>query len=118
MEDIIAKMTTLKSMGVGFALDDFGTGYSSLSYLSRLPLDHLKIDRSFVMDIETSENNIAICAATISLAHGLKLKVIAEGVEHEAQRYFLTTVHHCDYLQGYLLGKPLPLAEFEARAKA
>lgn len=118
MEDIIAKMTTLKSMGVGFALDDFGTGYSSLSYLSRLPLDHLKIDRSFVMDIETSENNIAICAATISLAHGLKLKVIAEGVEHEAQRYFLTTVHHCDYLQGYLLGKPQTLESFEALVSA
>ena len=118
MEDIIDKMRALKSIGVGFALDDFGTGYSSLSYLSRLPLDHLKIDRSFVMDIESSENNIAICAATISLAHGLKLKVIAEGVENEAQRYFLTTVHHCDYLQGYLLGKPQPLKSFEALIRA
>lgn len=118
MEDIIDKMAALKSIGVGFALDDFGTGYSSLSYLSRLPLDHLKIDRSFVMDIESSENNIAICAATISLAHGLKLKVIAEGVENEAQRYFLTTVHHCDYLQGYLVGKPQPLESFEALIRA
>lgn len=118
IDDIIGKMSALKSIGVGFSLDDFGTGYSSLAYLSRLPLDQLKIDRSFVMDIETSDNNVAICAATISLAHSLGLKVVAEGVETEAQRYFLTTVHHCDFLQGYLLGKPLPLAEFEARAKA
>jgi EAL domain-containing protein (putative c-di-GMP-specific phosphodiesterase class I) len=106
-------MSSLKSIGVGFSLDDFGTGYSSLSYLSRLPLDQLKIDRSFVMDIESSENNISICAATISLAHSLGLKVIAEGVETEAQKYFLTTVHHCDFLQGYLLGKPQSLDAFE-----
>lgn len=113
IEDIIGKMSALKSIGVGFSLDDFGTGYSSLSYLSRLPLDQLKIDRSFVMDIESSENNISICAATISLAHSLGLKVIAEGVETEAQKYFLTTVHRCDFLQGYLLGKPQSLESFE-----
>jgi diguanylate cyclase (GGDEF)-like protein/PAS domain S-box-containing protein len=114
IEDTIAKMAALKTIGVGFSLDDFGTGYSSLAYLSRLPLDQLKIDRSFVMDLGTSDRNAAICAATISLAHNLALEVVAEGVETETQRYFLTTVHRCDYLQGYLIGRPLPLAEFEA----
>lgn len=117
VEDIIAKMTALKAKGVGFSLDDFGTGYSSLAFLSRLPLDQLKIDRSFVMDLESSDNNVAICAATISLAHSLKLKVVAEGVETEAQRYFLTTVHHCDLLQGYLLGRPQPVVAFEDHVK-
>jgi EAL domain-containing protein (putative c-di-GMP-specific phosphodiesterase class I) len=114
IEGIIAKMSALKALGVGFSLDDFGTGYSSLSYLSQLPLDQLKIDRSFVVDIESSDNAVAICAATISLAHSLKLKVVAEGVETEAQRYFLSTVHRCDYIQGYLFSRPLPLKEFEA----
>lgn len=114
VEEIIAKMCVLKEAGVGFSLDDFGTGYSSLSYLSRLPLDQLKIDRSFVMNIELNDNAVAICAATISLAHSLKLKVVAEGVESEAQRYFLSTVHGCDLIQGYLVSRPLPAAEFEA----
>ena len=117
-EITLSILNQLSEMGIALAIDDFGTGYSSLAYLKRFPIDRLKIDRSFVMDIETSDNNVAICAATISLAHSLGLKVVAEGVETEAQRYFLTTVHHCDFLQGYLLGKPLPLAEFEARAKA
>jgi len=114
VEDTIDKMNVLKKMGVGFSLDDFGTGYSSLSYLSRLPLDQLKIDRSFVKNIESNDNDAVICAATISLAHSLKLKVVAEGVETNAQRYFLNTVHHCDLLQGYLFSRPLPPAEFEA----
>jgi diguanylate cyclase (GGDEF)-like protein/PAS domain S-box-containing protein len=113
VEETIAKMNALKARGVGFSLDDFGTGYSSLAYLKRLPLDQLKIDRSFVMDIEWDENDASICAATISLAHNLGLKVVAEGVETEAQRYFLNTVHRCDFNQGYLFGKPLPLHEFE-----
>jgi diguanylate cyclase (GGDEF)-like protein/PAS domain S-box-containing protein len=114
VEDIIAKMMTLRAKGIGFSLDDFGTGYSSLAYLSRLPLDQLKIDRSFVMNIENSDTNAVICAATIGLAHSLKLKVVAEGVETAAQRYFLTTVHRCGLLQGYLFSRPLPLVEFEA----
>jgi diguanylate cyclase (GGDEF)-like protein/PAS domain S-box-containing protein len=114
VEDIIAKMETLKTRGVSFSLDDFGTGYSSLAYLSRLPLDQLKIDRSFVMHIESNDSNAAICAATISLAHGLKLKVVAEGVETEAQRYFLNTVHGCDFIQGYLFSRALPVDEFES----
>jgi diguanylate cyclase (GGDEF)-like protein/PAS domain S-box-containing protein len=113
-DQIVTKMSSLKAIGIGFSIDDFGTGYSSLSYLSRMPLDQLKIDQSFVADLETNESHVSICAATISLAHSLKLKVVAEGVETEAQRYFLGTVHQCDLLQGYLFSKPLPLAEFEA----
>ena len=112
-EEIINKMNQLKALGVLFSLDDFGTGYSSLAYLARMPLDQLKIDRSFVSAIEAGDNNVTICAATISLAHGLSLKVVAEGVENDAQRYFLSTVHSCDMLQGYLFSKPVPIAEFE-----
>ena len=110
---IIEKMIALRNFGVSFALDDFGTGYSSLSYLSRLPLDQLKIDRSFVDRIESSTESAAICAAIINLAHTLKLKVVAEGVETEAQHYFLNTVHRCDQFQGYLFSHPLPVGEFE-----
>jgi diguanylate cyclase (GGDEF)-like protein/PAS domain S-box-containing protein len=113
LENTITKMSALKSLGVGFSLDDFGTGYSSLAYLSRLPLDQLKIDRSFVMNIESNDNATAICAAIISLSHSLQLRVVAEGVETEAQRYFLNTVHRCDFLQGYLISRPLPVEEFE-----
>jgi EAL domain-containing protein (putative c-di-GMP-specific phosphodiesterase class I) len=117
VEDIIGKMTALKARGVEFSLDDFGTGYSSLAYLSRLPLAQLKIDQGFVRDIESSENAVAICAATISLAHSLKMKVVAEGVETGAQRYFLGTVHRCDLMQGYLFSRPVPLGEFEQLAR-
>lgn len=116
VEDVISKMTSLKVMGVGFSLDDFGTGYSSLAYLSRLPLDQLKVDRGFVKDIGNSDNAAVICAATINLAHSLRLKVVAEGVETPAQLYFLTTVHQCDLIQGYLFSPALPVAEFEAFA--
>lgn len=117
IEDTIAKMQALKAAGVGFSLDDFGTGYSSLAYLTRLPLDELKIDRSFVSKLETDDNSVVICAATISLAHSLRLKVVAEGVETDAERYLLTTVHRCDFLQGYLFSKPLPLAQFDDFAR-
>ena len=114
VEDVIAKMGALKDIGVGFSLDDYGTGYSSLAYLSRLPLDQLKIDRSFVKGIETSETAVAICAATIGLAHNLKLKVVAEGVETEAQWHILSAQYKCDFVQGFLFSRPLPLGEFEA----
>lgn len=114
VDETIVKMNALKELGVHFSLDDFGTGYSSLAYLKRLPLDLLKIDRSFVMDLERNENDATICAAVVGLAHSLGLKVVAEGVENEAQRHFLTTIHQCDFMQGYLFGKPLPLADFEA----
>jgi diguanylate cyclase (GGDEF)-like protein len=113
VDEVITKMRALNEMGVGFALDDFGTGYSSLAYLSRLPLNQLKIDRSFVANIETNDRDAIICAATISLAHSLTLAVVAEGVETEAQSHFLSTVHGCNFIQGYLFSRPLPVAEFE-----
>jgi len=115
--DVIAKMRALKEAGVGFALDDFGTGYSSLAYLNQLPLDQLKIDRSFVMNIESDESAALICAATISLAHSRKLQVVAEGVENAAQRHVLSAVHQCDFTQGYLFSRPLPVPEFEQFAE-
>ena len=108
VDEIIDRMHRLKTHGIRFSIDDFGTGYSSLAYLKRLPLDELKIDRSFVADIESDENDAAICATFINLAHLLGLRVVAEGVETEDQRYFLTAVHNCDALQGYLFGKPVP----------
>jgi len=113
VEDTIAKMKALSALGIGFSLDDFGTGYSSLSYLKRLPLDQLKIDKSFVMNLEQSDSDASICAATIGLAHNLGLRVVAEGVETDVQLYFLNTVHRCDFLQGYYFGRPMPLDQFE-----
>ncbi|NTV95887.1 MAG: EAL domain-containing protein [Thiobacillus sp.] len=112
IEETVFRMNMLKARGIHFSIDDFGTGYSSLAYLKRLPLDELKIDRSFVQDIETDENDAAICAAFISLAHILGLRVVAEGVETEEQQYFLAAVHNCDVLQGYLYGKPMSAEQF------
>jgi EAL domain-containing protein (putative c-di-GMP-specific phosphodiesterase class I) len=113
VEDTIEKMAQLKGYGVGFSLDDFGTGYSSLAYLKRLPLDQLKIDQSFVRDVLTDPNDAAIARTIVALGTSLGLRVIAEGVETEAQREFLAR-NHCHAWQGYLLSPPVPAAQFEA----
>ena len=115
VEDTIVKMRALRESGVRFSLDDFGTGYSSLSYLKRLPLDQLKIDRSFVVNIFTDRDDAAIAKMVVALAQSLELEVIAEGVENEAQWDFLASVG-CRNYQGYLFSKPLPIEEFEVFA--
>jgi EAL domain-containing protein (putative c-di-GMP-specific phosphodiesterase class I) len=110
--DTVKKMAALKPLGVSFAMDDFGTGYSSLAYLAQLPLDQLKIDRSFVRDLPGSRNDETIARTIISMGRGLAMDVIAEGVETEAQRYFLE-MHGCHTYQGYLFSRPLPIEELE-----
>ncbi|MFO7642180.1 MAG: EAL domain-containing protein [Candidatus Competibacteraceae bacterium] len=110
-EENLATLKAFKTMGVRIAIDDFGTGYSSLSYLQRFPVDVLKIDRSFVMDLPASASSGAIVEAIVTLAHGLGLEVVAEGVETAEQRDFLGA-RGCDEGQGYLFGRPMPLVEF------
>jgi diguanylate cyclase (GGDEF)-like protein/PAS domain S-box-containing protein len=110
-------MQQIRTLGVHFSLDDFGTGYSSLAYLRRFPLEGLKIDRSFVHDVHLDPNAVPIVKAIIALARTLNLDIVAEGVEHEAQRRFLVE-GGCSTLQGFLLGLPIPIEEFEQAHRA
>jgi EAL domain-containing protein (putative c-di-GMP-specific phosphodiesterase class I) len=117
MEDVkhnIASLQAIRAMGVSIAIDDFGTGFSSLSYLAKLPVDTLKIDRSFVIDMTTGPQGLALVSTVISLAHSLKLKVVAEGVETEEQSRLLRLLN-CDEMQGFLFSKPVPAEIFEAK---
>ena len=105
-------LSHLKELGVQLSIADFGTGYSSLSYLSRFPLDELKIDRSFVIDLNKSNNDASLVIAIIAMARSLRLDLVAEGVETPEQYHFLRT-HRANVIQGYLFSKPVPFAELK-----
>ncbi len=116
MEDIdgnIDKLRALQAMGVQVAMDDFGTGYSSLSSLAKLPINSLKIDRSFISQMHRGPEQMAIVSTVISLGRALKLKVVAEGVETEEQKNLLSLLK-CDEIQGYLYSQPLSPEKIEA----
>jgi len=120
MEDpnqALALLQALKGLGVELSVDDFGTGYSSLAYLKRFPIDRLKIDRSFIAGIETDSDAAAIVEAIVAMAHKLKLRALAEGVETPAQRDFLATLG-CDEAQGYLFGRPIRADAWEPLLEA
>lgn len=107
VEQGIAILQALKSLGLQVSIDDFGTGFSSLSYLKRLPVDKLKIDQSFIRDLNTDAGDAAIVTSIITLAHNLDLTVVAEGVENAEQLGFLRA-NRCDEIQGYLISRPQP----------
>lgn len=110
-EDTIETLRGLKKLGIQISMDDFGTGYSSLSYLKRFPIDTVKIDQSFIRDIHEDVDDKALVTAIIAMAHSLKLGVVAEGVETSEQLTFLNQ-YQCDYVQGYLFGRPMPAKQF------
>ncbi len=110
-ESTISVLSNLKALGIKISVDDFGTGYSSLAYLKRFPIDKLKIDIAFVREVTSNPDDAAIVLAIIQMAHSLKLKVVAEGVEKEAQLAYLRR-HNCDEMQGYYFSRPVPLEEF------
>lgn len=112
IDSVVSRMQQLNELGVGFCLDDFGTGYSSLSYLKRLPLDQVKIDRSFVCDVPNDPNDAAIVRAILAMSRSLGLQVIAEGVETAAQREFLLQ-NECTAFQGFLFCQPVPIEDLE-----
>jgi EAL domain-containing protein (putative c-di-GMP-specific phosphodiesterase class I) len=110
--EALGRLHALAELGVVMSIDDFGTGYSSLAYLKKFPISKLKIDRSFVTGLPQDESDRAIVSATIGMARGLKLKVVAEGVETLAQRDYLAKLE-CESFQGFLCSPGLPAAEFE-----
>jgi EAL domain-containing protein (putative c-di-GMP-specific phosphodiesterase class I) len=112
IEHAIEIMHALKSLGVRFSMDDFGTGYSSLSSLRRLPVDQLKIDKSFVKDVHVDPDDATIVQTMIGMAKNLRLEILAEGVESEAQLEFLSR-YGCSAFQGFLIGRPVPIENFE-----
>jgi EAL domain-containing protein (putative c-di-GMP-specific phosphodiesterase class I) len=117
MEDTkgtIASLQAIRALGVRIAIDDFGTGFSSLSYLSKLPVDSLKIDRSFVIDLTTGPEGLALVSTIINLAHSLNLNVVAEGVETTQQSHLLRLLR-CDEVQGYFYGRPVASEIFEGQ---
>jgi len=117
VENVITTFQQLRDLGVKLAIDDFGTGYSSLSYLKRFPVDYVKIDQTFVRDLAAGGEDAAITRAIIAMAHGLELKVVAEGVETQAQMDFLK-LQRCDEIQGYLISPPVPAEQFAELLRA
>ena len=110
----ISTLQAIRKMGIIVAIDDFGTGFSSLSYLAKLPVDTVKVDRSFVVDMTSGPSGLSLMSAIISLAHSLNLKVVAEGVETDEQSRLLRLLG-CDEMQGFLFSKPVPSEIFESR---
>ena len=115
-DQVLERLRHYRAMGLQVALDDFGTGYSSLSHLKRFDIDYVKIDQSFVSQLETDQGDLALCEAIIAMAHKLGLKVVAEGVETHGQRQLLVEAG-CDYAQGYIFARPMPAEEFEVMAR-
>ncbi len=111
-QDIISKLEAIHHLGISLSLDDFGTGYSSLNYIKNYPIDVIKIDRSFIKDIETDPKALAIVKTIINMAGHLELDLIAEGVESESQLQYLQN-HGCNHIQGFLIGKPMPIHELQ-----
>jgi diguanylate cyclase (GGDEF)-like protein/PAS domain S-box-containing protein len=113
VDSVVGKMRALQDIGVRFSLDDFGTGYASLAYLKRYPFEQLKVDRSFIRDVTSDPDDAAIVHAILAMGHALRLNVVAEGVEEDAQHDFLVA-HGCCLFQGYLFGRPMTFTQFEA----
>jgi EAL domain-containing protein (putative c-di-GMP-specific phosphodiesterase class I) len=116
-ESTVQKLRAIRDMGLSIAIDDFGTGYSSLGYLAKLPVHSLKIDRSFIATMADEPDTMTLVSTIISLAHSLRLKVCAEGVETEEQAKVLRLLR-CDEMQGYLISRPVPDAELRAMLQA
>ena len=111
-DEIYQMLQELRSAGIKISIDDFGTGYSSLSYLRRFPIDQLKIDRSFIKDIDTNKDELALVDIILAMADNLSLKVVAEGVENTAQ-FTLLSQRNCDFCQGYHIARPMPIADLD-----